>query len=191
LFFATFPSIQQAHTDEQITTALRRVRLVDKITGIGGVDANVATGGANFSQGEKQLMCFARALLSGAKLLVMDEATASVDMETDEKIQRMLRHELADVTVMTIAHRVHTITDSDFILVLEDGKVAEFGPPQELLANDAGGKPSLFKALYDESAKAEEEEEKEEKAEKTKGSPMSTMSKSKKSSKSAISKTKA
>merc|ERR1712125_261559 len=90
-----------------------------------GLDSQVAEGGENFSQGQRQLLCIGRALLRKPKVLVMDEATASIDNETDATIQRMIRENFSDATVLTIAHRLNTIMDSDRILVLEDGKIVE------------------------------------------------------------------
>lgn len=83
-------------------------------------------------------MCLARAMISNPKILVMDEATASVDTETDEKIQQVLRSELKSVTVITIAHRLNTIIDYDRIVVLDAGKLVEFGSPEELLQIEGG-----------------------------------------------------
>ena len=89
------------------------------------------------SVGQRQLMCMARAILRRARVLVMDEATASVDMQTDQHIQRMIQQQFADCTVLTIAHRLHTVMASVEILVLDDGRVVEHGAPADLLA--AGG----------------------------------------------------
>jgi len=88
--------------------------------------------GANLSAGQRQLVCTARALLRGSRVLVLDEATASVDMETDELIQQTLRRVLGGVTVLTIAHRLATVMDYDRVVVLSAGAVLEAGPPLEL-----------------------------------------------------------
>ena len=89
--------------------------------------------GSNLSSGQRQLLCMARALLRKAKVLVLDEATSNVDTASDSLIQETVRAAFADCTVLTIAHRLHSILDSDRILVLEDGRVKEFDIPENLL----------------------------------------------------------
>lgn len=93
----------------------------------------VTEGGSNFSVGQRQLLVIARALLCGATSVVMDEATAAVDADTDARIQRVMRTEFVNATCITVAHRLNTIMDSDYILVMEDGQAAEFDPPGVLL----------------------------------------------------------
>lgn len=87
------------------------------------------------SVGQRQLVCLARALLRKTRVLILDEATSAIDLETDELIQKTIRTQFSDCTVLTIAHRLNTILDSDRIIVLEYGKIAEFDSPQHLLAN--------------------------------------------------------
>lgn len=93
-------------------------------------------GGDNLSVGQRQLICLARALLRKTKILILDEATAAVDLETDDLIQKTIRTEFKDSTVLTIAHRLNTIMDSDRVIVLDKGEVAEFDTPANLLANE-------------------------------------------------------
>jgi len=85
-------------------------------------------------------VCLARTLLRKTKILILDEATAAVDLETDELIQQTIRKEFADCTILTIAHRLNTILDSDRVMVLDSGKLKEFDSPSKLLAN----KTSMF-----------------------------------------------
>lgn len=108
-----------------------------------GLNHEVSEGGENLSVGQRQLICLARALLRKTKVLILDEATAAVDLETDDLIQRTIREEFADCTVLTIAHRLNTIMDSDRVLVLDKGTIVEFDKPQTLLEN----KTSIFHGM--------------------------------------------
>jgi len=137
-------------TEYELWEALKKVQLAEAIAVMpGGLDEQVAEGGENFSQGQRQLLCIARSLLRKPKILVMDEATASIDNTTDAAIQQMIRENFASATVMTIAHRLNTIMDSDRVLVLDDGHVAEFDSPSALLKQ--GG---IFASMVEKSKNA-------------------------------------
>ncbi|XP_032733917.1 multidrug resistance-associated protein 1-like isoform X3 [Lontra canadensis] len=93
----------------------------------------ISEGGENLSVGQRQLVCLARALLRKTKILILDEATASIDFETDTLVQTTIRKEFSDCTILTIAHRLHSILDSDRVLVLDSGRITEFETPQNLI----------------------------------------------------------
>ncbi|RDA84774.1 hypothetical protein CP532_0999 [Ophiocordyceps camponoti-leonardi (nom. inval.)] len=160
------------HTDGQVFEALRRVQLISpdepssrpssSSAGVAvataaatnkniflDLSSPVTESGSNLSQGQRQLLCLARAMLKRPKVLVMDEATASIDYGTDSKIQETIR-ELTG-TVITIAHRLQTIVDYDRVLVLDRGEVVEFGHPWELLGREEGS----FRAMCDMSGELE------------------------------------
>jgi ATP-binding cassette subfamily C (CFTR/MRP) protein 10 len=137
-------------SDDEIWQALEKCRLDTKFKSEQdekGLDFEVEERGKNLSSGEKQLICLARALLSNRNILCIDEATASVDFETDSFIQKTIRSEFENVTVLTIAHRINTIFDYDKILVMDGGKVAEFDTVKNLIAD----KSSLFYNLVHET----------------------------------------
>ncbi|KAG0311608.1 hypothetical protein BGZ99_010061 [Dissophora globulifera] len=134
--------------DEKLWTALERAHLKDHISSLaGGLSYEVAQNGENFSVGQRALICLARALLRNTKILILDEATAAVDVETDELIQKTIRKEFKDRTILTIAHRIKTIMDSDKILVLDKGRVQECEAPTKLLKQ----KDSLFYKLAEQA----------------------------------------
>ncbi|KAI8065793.1 P-loop containing nucleoside triphosphate hydrolase protein [Gongronella butleri] len=139
-------------TDDQILDAFYRVNLIRSSSNPSASNSRAASvveptnqnifynlqspiteGGHNLSQGQRQLLCLARALLKRSKVVVMDEATSSVDFETDKAIQNTIRSGLAECTILCVAHRIHTIIDNDKVLVLDAGKVVEFASPWELI----------------------------------------------------------
>jgi ATP-binding cassette subfamily C (CFTR/MRP) protein 1 len=127
------------YSDAQIWDALEKVELKNVIGNMEQkLDEVVAEGGENFSSGQRQLISFARVILRKPKILILDEATSNTDNTTDGIIQNMIRTEFPSCTILTVAHRLQTIADSDRILVLKDGEVAQLGPPTSLLAEGNG-----------------------------------------------------
>ncbi|CAI2361540.1 unnamed protein product [Moneuplotes crassus] len=110
-----------------------------------GLDQEIEEGGKNLSSGEKQLLCICRAILKQNKVVLMDEATANIDIKTEETIQNLIHEKFEDSTVITIAHRLNTIMESDRILVLDKGQLAEFDSPRTLLENP----DSIFRSYVD------------------------------------------
>ncbi|KAH8702386.1 putative ABC metal ion transporter [Talaromyces proteolyticus] len=131
---------RHVHDDTELWSVLGHARLKEHVASMDGqLDAAIQEGGSNLSQGQRQLVSLARALLTPSNILVLDEATAAVDVETDALLQRTLRSSIfKDRTIITIAHRINTIIDSDRIVVLDRGTVAEFDTPAELIRR--GGK---------------------------------------------------
>lgn len=163
------------HTDDELRDCLSRVHLVDSqpvtpanepssaanstpgstlapknVNIFRDLQSGISESGGNLSQGQRQLLCIARAIISRPKIMVLDEATSAVDMATDTLIQRSIREEFTDSTLLVIAHRLSTIADFDRILVLSEGTVAEFGTPRELW--DKGG---IFRDMCAHSGEAE------------------------------------
>ncbi|GKT32288.1 ATP-binding cassette sub-family C member 2 [Aduncisulcus paluster] len=124
-------------SDEELWEVLRKVSLDTYVSEQKDqLDMKIADNGSNLSQGQRQLVCLARALLVGSKILLLDEATASLDNESDTAIQKVLREEFSHCTLLTVAHRLHTVIDFDRIMVLGDGRVLEIGSPHELLEKE-------------------------------------------------------
>ncbi|KAK7044499.1 multidrug resistance-associated ABC transporter protein [Favolaschia claudopus] len=148
----------EEYEDAEIFEALRRVHLIPSdetpaeateevnVNMFRDLDSPVSEGGENFSTGEKQLLCMARAILKRSKILVMDEATASVDYATDELIGKTIRHEFAQSTILTVAHRLRTVIDYDRVMLLDQGRIAEFDRPAVLLRNSHSKFYGLCKA---------------------------------------------
>lgn len=137
--------------DEELWAVLEKSQLKARIARAGGLDSKVEEGGGNYSVGELQLMCLARALLRCQEqggMLLLDEATSALDAETDKLIQTVIRSEF-QCTIVTIAHRIQTLLDYDRVAVFEAGRVVEFDTPQALLA-----RPSIFQSLAKEGGVA-------------------------------------
>ncbi|NXS91481.1 MRP7 protein, partial [Jacana jacana] len=134
---------QGERTDAELHEVLEQCHLRDAVTQMGGLDSELGERGKSLSVGQRQLVCLARALLTQAKVLCIDEATASVDQKTDQLLQQTIRQRFADKTVLTIAHRLNTILDSDRVLVMQAGRVAELDSPTHLSKKDG----SLFQRL--------------------------------------------
>ena len=131
-------------SDNEIWNALGSSDLTAYVSTLqDGLNHKFAVGGDNLSIGQRQLFCLARALLRKTKILILDEATANVDVRTVEVIQKTIRKEFNDCTIITIAHRLHTIVDYDRILVLHEGRIIEYDSPK-LLTKD---KSTLFYSM--------------------------------------------
>ncbi|KAL0072610.1 hypothetical protein AAF712_000373 [Marasmius tenuissimus] len=140
-------------TDAELISAMRRSGLLpsDKNGDLTdtrfSLDTTVGDEGSNFSAGEKQLIALCRALVRQSRILVLDEATSNVDVETDSKLQQAIKTEFADATILCVAHRLNTIAHYDRILVMDDGKLVEFDPVLELFDKET----SIFRSLCDEA----------------------------------------
>ncbi|XP_061394494.1 multidrug resistance-associated protein 1 isoform X17 [Musca vetustissima] len=136
----------EVKSDEEIWKALELSHLKAFVKSLpSGLNHEITEGGENLSVGQRQLVCLARALLRKTKVLILDEATAAVDLETDDLIQKTIRSEFADCTILTIAHRLNTIMDSDKVIVLDKGEIAEFDSPANLLNNPQSAFYSMAK----------------------------------------------
>ncbi|XP_013866191.1 ATP-binding cassette sub-family C member 4 [Austrofundulus limnaeus] len=140
------------HTDEELWNALREVQLKSVVEELPGkLETVLAESGSNFSVGQRQLVCLARAILRKNRILIIDEATANVDPRTDELIQKTIRDKFRECTVLTIAHRLNTIIDSDRILVLDAGRIHAYAEPYVLLQDDT----NIFYRMVQQTGKQE------------------------------------
>ena len=139
-------------TDEQIQQALKLVSAEEVVARMEkGLDSDVGEGGDMLSTGEKQLISFARAILADPRILVLDEATASVDTITEQKIQSAIETIIEGRTSLVIAHRLSTVKNADLILVVRDGKIIEQGRHEELL-KEKGHYYNLYTRQYEDEA---------------------------------------
>merc|ERR1712100_206998 len=139
------------HGDEELWFALEAVQLKQAVGEHGvGLAAPVAEYGENYSAGQRQMLCLARALLRDTKIVCLDEATASVDLETDKVMQDVISQEFKDKTVLTIAHRINTIIESNKVLCMSSGKVLSYDTPAKLLEDPS----SIFAQLVLETGEA-------------------------------------
>ncbi|KAF1981699.1 putative ABC bile acid transporter [Aulographum hederae CBS 113979] len=167
------------HPDQALRDALERVHLVKATTSTGpssaaasasendttagvantnpfaSLSSPISEAGSNLSQGQRQLLCLARAIIARPKIMVLDEATSAVDKDTDELIQRSIREEFGGSTLVVIAHRLSTIADFDRILVLGEGRVKEFGTPRELLEKEGDEAEAVFRGMVEDSGERE------------------------------------
>ncbi|MCI4375688.1 hypothetical protein PGIGA_G00112330 [Pangasianodon gigas] len=140
------------YSDEDLWNALEEVQLKSVVEELPGkLETILAESGSNFSVGQRQLVCLARAILRKNRILIIDEATANVDPRTDDLIQKTIREKFQECTVLTIAHRLNTIIDSDRILVLDGGRIHEYDEPHVLLQNKDG----IFYKMVQQTGKAE------------------------------------
>ncbi|KAF2882882.1 hypothetical protein ILUMI_23292 [Ignelater luminosus] len=144
----------EEYTDEVLYKALGEVELKDPANIINRLENRVMDRGSNYSVGQRQLICLARAIIRNNRILVLDEATANVDPQTDAVIQKTIREKFANCTVLTIAHRLNTIMDSDKVLVMDAGSIAEYNHPYLLLQNHKG----IFYRMVSETGKPMKEQ---------------------------------
>lgn len=135
------------YRDSELWTALQKCHLIPVVKKLGGLNAQLTHEGTNLSNGQKQLMCLVRALLQNAKILFIDEGTASVDQDTDRRIQNTIKSCFLHCTVFIIAHRIHSVMSCDRVLVMSEGQVIEFDSPQTLRQD----KDSAFYSLVTQS----------------------------------------
>ncbi|XP_021719069.1 ABC transporter C family member 3-like [Chenopodium quinoa] len=148
----------EQYTDAQLWDVLDKCQLGDEVRNMERkLDSNVHENGENWSMGQRQLVCLGRVLLKKSKVLVLDEATASVDTTTDNLIQQTLKHHFADCTLITIAHRITSVLDSNMVLHLSHGLVEECGSPTSLLQNKNSSFSKLVKEYMSRSSNSSDD----------------------------------
>ncbi|KAA8541701.1 hypothetical protein F0562_022853 [Nyssa sinensis] len=126
------------YSDEEIWRALEKCQLKTTIRSLPNLlDSSVSDEGENWSAGQRQLFCLGRIILKRNRILLLDEATASIDSATDATLQRIIRDEFSDCTVITVAHRVPTVIDSDMVMVLSFGQLIEYDGPSRLMETNS------------------------------------------------------
>ena len=140
LFSGTFRSNldpYQKFSDAELWAALQEMNMKNYASGLPyTLYTNVQEGGSNFSAGQRQLICLTRSLLSKSKILILDEVTSEVDLDTMDMIDLIVRSKFADCTVLTIIHRLGSVMNFDKVMIVADGRIKEFGDPKELLDNE-------------------------------------------------------
>jgi ABC-type multidrug transport system fused ATPase/permease subunit len=134
-------------TDSEIIAALERVGLWSILSSRGGLTAEIVPD--SLSRGQQQLLALARALLNKSKIVLLDEATSSVDKETEETLRKVMKEDFSDCTIISIAHRLETIMDYDVVAVMNKGRIVEFGRPAELMADEKSAFSLLWKGAGD------------------------------------------
>ncbi len=123
------------HSDNEIWLSLKECHLESLVLSLGGLSANISERGRDLSSGQRQLLCFVRALLSKAKILCLDEATASIDHKTETLIQQTIRNMFRSSTILFVAHKIESVLNCDRIIVMDNAKVSEIGTPDSLMQN--------------------------------------------------------
>ena len=142
------------YTDDQLRKALDMVNLSNLIRGKEeGLNVPVKSGGENLSAGERQMVCIARALLKQSKVILIDEATSNIDLNSEEMFLKTIKEKFEESTVLTGAHRPKTIINSDRIIVMGEGEIVEEGAPEELLRREG----SIFAGMWNEAKRAKQD----------------------------------
>jgi len=135
-------------TDERILEVMSAAQLDDFLQkDKDGLNQQISEGGSNLSSGEKQLICICRAILRSSKVVILDEATANIDVVTEQKIQQLIQSEFQGSTMITIAHRLNTIIQSDKVMVLSYGEIVEYDQPATLMNDPASEFSSLLREI--------------------------------------------